>query len=49
MTVSATAPIAELVVVYIVFGIGFGFVNPPISNTAVSGNAARPSRGSRLR
>ena len=37
MTVSATTPIAELVVVYIVFGIGFGFVNPPISNTAVSG------------
>ena len=37
MTVSATAPIAELIVVYVVFGIGFGFVNPPISNTAVSG------------
>ena len=36
-TVTATAPIAELIVVYIVFGIGFGFVNPPISNTAVSG------------
>src|SRR5580692_197766 len=36
-TVSATTPIAELVAVYIVFGIGFGFVNPPISNTAVSG------------
>jgi MFS family permease len=37
MTVSATTPIAVLAVVYIVFGIGFGFVNPPISNTAVSG------------
>ena len=37
MTVSATTPVAVLVVVYIVFGIGFGFVNPPISNTAVSG------------
>src|ERR1700678_2691726 len=37
VTVSATAPIAEIVAVYIVFGIGFGFVNPPISNTAVSG------------
>ena len=36
-TVRATTPIAELVLVYIVFGIGFGFVNPPISNTAVSG------------
>ena len=34
---SATTPIAEIVAVYIVFGIGFGFVNPPISNTAVSG------------
>src|SRR6202034_1993462 len=37
VTVSAPAPIAEIVAVYIVFGIGFGFVNPPISNTAVSG------------
>jgi EmrB/QacA subfamily drug resistance transporter len=37
ITVSATAPIAELIVVYVVFGLGFGFVNPPISNTAVSG------------
>jgi EmrB/QacA subfamily drug resistance transporter len=37
ITVTATAPIAELVAVYVVFGIGFGFVNPPISNTAVSG------------
>src|SRR5580692_11417347 len=36
-TVSATTPIAELVAVYFVFGIGFGFFNPPISNTAVSG------------
>ena len=37
LTVSASTPIAELIVVYIAFGIGFGFVNPPISNTAVSG------------
>jgi len=37
VTVGVTAPIAEIVVVYIVFGIGFGFVNPPISTTAVSG------------
>jgi len=37
LTVSASTPIAELIVVYIAFGFGFGFVNPPISNTAVSG------------
>jgi sugar phosphate permease len=37
VTVGAAAPIAEIVVVYVVFGIGFGFVNPPISTTAVSG------------
>ena len=43
MTVSAATPIAELVAVYVVFGIGFGFVNPPISNTAVSGMPAGQS------
>ena len=37
MTLTAATPVAELAVVYAVFGIGFGFVNPPISNTAVSG------------
>jgi EmrB/QacA subfamily drug resistance transporter len=37
LTLSATTPVAELAAVYVVFGIGFGFVNPPISNTAVSG------------
>jgi MFS family permease len=37
VTVSATAPLGELIVVYVVFGIGFGFVNPPISTTAVAG------------
>jgi EmrB/QacA subfamily drug resistance transporter len=37
MTLTAATPVAELAVVYVVFGIGFGFVNPPISNTAVSG------------
>jgi EmrB/QacA subfamily drug resistance transporter len=29
--------LASLVVTYVVFGIGFGFVNAPITNTAVSG------------
>jgi EmrB/QacA subfamily drug resistance transporter len=30
-------PIAWLLASYVVFGIGFGLVNPPITNTAVSG------------
>ncbi|WP_043844034.1 MFS transporter [Amycolatopsis taiwanensis] len=30
-------PLSLLVVAYLVFGIGFGLVNPPITNTAVSG------------
>jgi EmrB/QacA subfamily drug resistance transporter len=30
-------PLAALIVVYVIFGIGFGFVNAPITNTAVSG------------
>jgi MFS family permease len=34
---SATTSPAWLIVSYIVFGIGFGSVNPPITNTAVSG------------
>ena len=29
-----------LAVVYVVFGLGFGVVNPPISNTAITGHAA---------
>ena len=29
--------LALLIVAYLLFGIGFGFVNPPITNTAVSG------------
>ena len=37
VTVTESAPIAELIVVYVVFGVGFGFVNPPISTTAVAG------------
>lgn len=40
MTLSATTPVAGLIAVYVVFGIGFGLVNPPISNTAVSGMPA---------
>jgi predicted MFS family arabinose efflux permease len=43
MTVSTATPIAELIVVYVVFGLGFGFVNPPISTTAVSGMPAAQS------
>ena len=43
MTVSVTTPVAELVLAYVVIGIGFGFVNPPISNTAVSGMPAAQS------
>ena len=40
ITLSPATPVAELAVVYAVFGIGFGLVNPPISNTAVSGMPA---------
>jgi len=34
---TASTPLALLLVSYVLFGIGFGFVNPPITNTAVSG------------
>ncbi|MCW2995857.1 MAG: efflux rane protein [Conexibacter sp.] len=34
---SATTSVVWLLAAYIVFGIGFGVVNPPITNTAVSG------------
>jgi EmrB/QacA subfamily drug resistance transporter len=34
---SATTPFSWLFTSYVVFGIGFGFVNAPITNTAVSG------------
>jgi MFS family permease len=34
---TATTPFALLIAAYVLFGIGFGFVNPPITNTAVSG------------
>ena len=34
---SATTPVTWLFTAYVVFGIGFGFVNAPITNAAVSG------------
>src|SRR5665213_2810742 len=34
---SPTTPFGYLFVSYAVFGLGFGLVNPPITNTAVSG------------
>jgi EmrB/QacA subfamily drug resistance transporter len=34
---TATTPTAWLIAAYVVFGIGFGLVNAPITNTAVSG------------
>ncbi|HEY2259841.1 MAG TPA: MFS transporter [Solirubrobacteraceae bacterium] len=34
---TATTPLWLLVIAYLLFGIGFGLVNPPITNTAVSG------------
>jgi len=34
---SAVTPFSWLFTAYVVFGIGFGFVNAPITNTAVSG------------
>jgi MFS family permease len=36
-SLSATTPIWYLLVAYVVFGIGFGMLNPPITNAAVSG------------
>src|SRR4051794_41527467 len=35
-----TTPTDQLLLAYLVFGIGFGMVNPPITNTAVSGMPA---------
>jgi MFS family permease len=37
---TATTPAGHLIVAYLLFGIGFGFVNTPITNTAVSGMPA---------
>jgi EmrB/QacA subfamily drug resistance transporter len=34
---SPTTPTWELLLAYVIFGIGFGMVNPPITNTAVVG------------
>ena len=34
---ASDTPLPALLAVYVVFGIGFGFVNAPITNTAVSG------------
>ncbi len=35
--VAASTPFAVLIVAYVLFGLGFGLINPPITNTAVSG------------
>src|SRR5204863_1557157 len=37
---TATTPTGWLLLAYLVFGLGFGMVNPPITNTAVSGMPA---------
>jgi EmrB/QacA subfamily drug resistance transporter len=37
LAVDATTPLARLIAAYVVFGVGLGFVNAPITNTAVSG------------
>ena len=37
---SATTPLWLILLSYVIFGIGFGLVNPPITNTAVSGMPA---------
>jgi hypothetical protein len=34
---TVTTPFALLIASYVLFGIGFGLINPPITNTAVSG------------
>jgi EmrB/QacA subfamily drug resistance transporter len=36
-TLSPTTPIWFLLLIYVIFGIGFGMLNPPITNAAVSG------------
>ena len=37
VALSATTPFTWLFAAYVIFGVGFGFVNAPITNTAVSG------------
>jgi sugar phosphate permease len=39
-TLSSTTSFTRLFVAYVIFGIGFGMVNAPITNTAVSGMPA---------
>jgi EmrB/QacA subfamily drug resistance transporter len=38
--ITATTPFATLLLAYLIYGIGFGLLNPPITNTAVSGMPA---------
>jgi EmrB/QacA subfamily drug resistance transporter len=35
--IDAASPVARLLAAYVIFGLGFGFVNAPITNAAVSG------------
>ena len=35
--IDAATPFAQLIVAYVIFGLGFGFVNAPITNAAISG------------
>src|SRR3954452_18079830 len=35
--IDASTPLAQLLVTYVIFGLGFGLVNAPITNAAVSG------------
>ena len=37
---TATTPLALLLLSYLIYGVGFGLLNPPITNTAVSGMPA---------
>ena len=37
ITLSASTPFSYLFIAYVIFGIGFGFINAPITNTAISG------------
>ena len=37
VNLTATTPLEWLIASYVIFGIGFGFVNAPITNAAVSG------------
>ena len=39
-SITRTTPLAELLPAYVLFGAGFGMVNPPITNTAIIGMPA---------